>query len=103
MIDVGNVEIRFDYDSPQTKDVLRCLKVLYSTREGSQPLDRDFGLNWGFIDKPLPVAKSEYEFEVIKKTRKYEKRVKVKEVTYVYEGESGKIKPVIALTKGESE
>ena len=103
MIDVGNIEIRFDYESPKDADISRCLMMLYTTKEGSQPLDREFGLKWDFIDKPLPVAKQEYAFEVIRKTRKYETRVRVKEVTYQFDEESGKMKPIIMLVKGEEE
>lgn len=103
MIDISNIKFRFDYDSPEAEDILRCLQTLYSTRKGSQPLDRDFGLDWGFIDKPLPVAQQEFAFEVIKQTRIYEPRVKIQEVTYVINELSGKMEPVIALTKGERE
>lgn len=99
MFAAENVTIQFDYDSPEREDILRCLKTLYSTREGSQPLDRNFGLNWDFIDKPLPIAQQEYNFEVIKKTGEYETRVKVKEVAYSYD--DGKIVPIIILRKGE--
>ena len=100
MFEAVDVEIRFDYDSPEAEDIRRCLNTLYSTREGSQPLDRDFGLDWGFVDKPLPVAQQEYAFEVVRKTRVYEPRVDVKEVTYAFDGESGRMRPVVLLTKG---
>ncbi len=100
MFSAEDIKIQFDYDGPEREDILRCLNMLYSTREGSQPLDRNFGLNWEFIDKPLPVAQQEYSFEVIRKTREYETRVKVKEVSYVFDGENGKMKPVIVLAKG---
>lgn len=103
MLDAAKVEIQFDYNSPQSKDILRCLMTLYTTREGSQPLDRNFGLNWDFIDKPLPVAQQEYAYEVIKKTKEYETRAKVKEVKYQYEEESGKMKPIVVLIKGGAE
>lgn len=99
MFAAENVTIQFDYDSPEREDICRCLMTLYSTREGSQPLDRNFGLNWDFIDKPLPVAQQEYNFEVIKKTRQYESRVRVKEVSYSHK--DGKIIPVITLMEGE--
>lgn len=101
MIDAVNVKIRFDYDSPEAEDILRCLETLYSTRKGSQPLDRNLGLDWSFIDKPLPVAQQEYAFEVIKKTKEYEPRVKVQDVTYEFDEINGKMKPVITLEKGE--
>lgn len=101
MIDAVNVKIRFDYDSPETEDILRCLETLYSTRKGSQPLDRNLGLDWSFIDKPLPVAQQEYAFEVIKKTKEYEPRVNVQDVTYEFDEINGQMKPVITLTKGD--
>lgn len=100
MIDVGSIELHFDYNSSDAEDISRCLRTLYATRAGSQPLNRDFGLDWGFIDKPLPVAQQEFALEVILKTKKYEPRVKVKEVTYKLDGTSGKMRPVISLTKG---
>lgn len=103
MIDIKNVKIRFDYNSPEAEDILRCLQTLYSTRKGSQPLDRNLGLDWSFIDKPLPVAQQEYAFEVIKQTRAYEPRVDVKEITYEFNELSGEMTPVITLTKGGEE
>lgn len=99
MIEVGQIKIQFDYQAPEMEEITRCLRTLYSTRAGSQPLDRNFGLDWGFIDKPLPVAQQEYAFEVIKKTREYEPRVRVKEVTYAVK--DGKMIPTITLLEGE--
>lgn len=101
MFEAQDIKIRFDYDDPEAEDILRCLNTLYSTREGSQPLDRNFGLNWDFLDKPLPVAQQEYAFEVIKKTREYEPRVKVQEVTYEFNEAAGTMQPVILLAKGD--
>lgn len=100
-MDIAAPEIRFDYESEESKDIVRCLKMLYSTKAGSQPLDREFGLDWGFIDKPLPIAQQEYAFEVIRKTKNYEDRVKVREVKYKMDYEKGKMIPVIMLGKGE--
>ena len=101
MFDGRDVRIRFNYDALEAEDIMRGLNTLYSTRKGSQPLDREFGLDWGFIDKPLPTAQQEYAFEVIKQTRKYESRVKVTEVTYEFDESNGKMIPVIALEKGD--
>lgn len=100
MFEAQGVKIRFDYSDPEAEDILRCLNTLYSTKQGSQPIDRNFGLDWGFIDKPLPIAKQEYAFEVVKKTREYEPRVKVQKVIYESDEVAGKIWPVVILTKG---
>ncbi|NBH27681.1 hypothetical protein D3Z60_18330 [Lachnospiraceae bacterium] len=101
MFEAQDIKIRFDYSDPEAEDILRCLNTLYSTKEGTQPLDRNFGLNWAFIDKPLPVAQQEYAFEVIKKTREYETRVRVREVTYEFDESNGKMTPVVTLGRGD--
>ena len=45
----------------------RQLALLLSTREGTMPLDREFGLNMDFVDMPPEVAKSLYTAEVTEK------------------------------------
>lgn len=32
------------------------IRTLLSTRKGSVPLDRDFGLTWQYVDLPMPEA-----------------------------------------------
>lgn len=100
MFEAQDVKIRFDYSDPEAEDILRCLNTLYSTKQGSQPIDRNFGIDWGFIDNPLPIAQQEYAFEVVKKTREYEPRVKVQKIIYESDEVDGKMWPVIILTKG---
>lgn len=102
MIEIGNVKINFDYQAPEIEDISRCLRTLYATREGSQPLDREFGLNWDFIDKPLPVAQNEFALEVILKTKKYEPRARIKEAKFVFDNISGNMIPTITLIKEET-
>lgn len=97
MIDVNNAILKFNYSSPEIESVRRNLGMLYATKEGSVPLDREFGLNCDFVSKPLPVAKSEFEFEVIKKTEIYEPQVQVDKVEYIYNEVNGMMQPVIYL------
>lgn len=74
--------IQFDFSSPEVEDIQRCLYALYSTHEGSQPLDRELGLNLDFLDYPAAIVKNRYALEVIQKTERYEPRVRVISVTY---------------------
>ena len=101
MVDAGNIILSFDNGQEKIKDIERCLRTLYSTKEGTVPLDREFGINWDFVGEPLPVAQNKFALEVVKKTAKYEKRVKVKEVTYQYNAEAGMMIPTVHLTGGE--
>lgn len=91
------VEIQFDRETDTWKDILRCLNVLYGSRVGSLALDRDFGIDWSFIDKPMETAKAMIEAELITKTRKYEPRAKVKRVEWTGDASSGIIKPKVVI------
>lgn len=101
MINTDNIKLKFDYSSPMIEDIKRCLSTLYSTREGSQPLDRNFGLNCSFVGKPIPVARNEFALEVVEKTEMYEPRAKVSDITYEYNENDGVMHPTIHLEKGD--
>ncbi len=95
MIDVEHIVLRFSVTGPEAEDIRSCLSALYSVREGTQPMDRSFGLSTEFVGKPLPVAKNELAVEIIQKTRLYEPRVNVTQVLFDYEPENGKLRPVV--------
>ena len=100
MVDINKTVINFDYDAADIQDIRRCLVMLYSTREGEQPLDRSFGLNYQSVSQPLDVAKNTIALELIEKTERYEPRVKVQQVTFEYL-EDGILAPIIHLQRGE--
>ncbi len=102
-MEIGNIRLNFTYTDPQIADIKRCLSMLYSTRAGSQPLDRNFGIDYSCLDKPLPVAQNLFTLEVVDKTREYETRAKVDNVTFDFGVVDGKMYPTIYLTRGEEE
>lgn len=102
MIDLKSAEIKLDgFAETEAEDIRRCLMTLYSVHVGEQPLDRDFGINYDFIDRPLPVAKNMCTLEVIEKTAKYEKRVSVRNVEYGF-GINGRLIPTIFCERGDA-
>ncbi len=101
MIDIKAAVIRInEIQESEAEDIRKCLTTLYSVREGEQPLDREFGLKQDFLDQPVPIAKNMLALEVIEKTQRYEKRVKVEKVEYA-SGEEGQLIPVIYLKEGD--
>ena len=44
------------------QDVLRCLSCLYGSHVGTLALDRDFGLDWSFLDAPTETLPMETVF-----------------------------------------
>lgn len=75
----------------------RQLALLLSTREGTMPLDREFGINMDFTDKPPEVVKSLYTAEVVKKVPMFIPWVRVQEVSWSH-GEHGHIIPKVVIT-----
>lgn len=99
MFDLSNptIKIQFDYREGPLKDIHRCLATLYTTPIGTVALDRDFGIDWGIVDMPLPIAKSMYTTEIIQKTIKYEPRVRAKQVLFEIDAVSGLLCPTILI------
>lgn len=92
------VALHFTNKTKEMENISECLQVLYSTPVGSVALDRDFGIDWSFLDLPMPAAKAQLESELIQKTKKYEPRVQVQEVQWEYDGKNGKMKPKVVVT-----
>ena len=66
-----DVTLEFTNETEEKENIIECLNVLYSTPVGSVSLDRDFGMDWSFLDLPMPAAKARFESELIQKTQKY--------------------------------
>ncbi len=53
------------------------INTLLSTRKGTVPLDRDFGVSWDFIDSPINEARPLIVAELVTQIEKYIPRIKV--------------------------
>ena len=45
-------QLQFTFANDAMAELDRKLALLYSTREGTMPLDREFGINMDFVDMP---------------------------------------------------
>ncbi len=83
-------------------DVRRCLETLLSVRAGSQPLDRDFGINYEkIVGYPMNVAKNKLSLEIIEKVEKYEPRAEIENIEFKSDDSNGILIPIIYFIKGE--
>lgn len=89
--------LEYTFANQAMEEIDRRLALLYSTREGTMPLDREFGINMDFVDMPPETAKSLYTAEVTKKTAKFVPEVRVKGVTWSH-GETGTLIPKVVIT-----
>lgn len=62
--------------------VLQNVGIILSTREGTVPLYRDFGISSEYMHMPIPAAKALLRAEIKEKVERYEPRVSVIGVTF---------------------
>lgn len=92
---INNFQIEYTATEAAVADLDSRLSLLLSTREGTMPLDREFGLNMDFIDMPPETAKSLYTAEVTKKVAKFIPEVRVKAVTWT--GAAGELTAKVVI------
>ena len=63
-------------------EIAQNVKTICTTPKYSVPLDRSFGIDADFIDRPTPKAKTQIQVEIIQAIRKYEPRCKVVKVGF---------------------
>lgn len=75
-----DVQFNIRGEMDEQEDVLRCLRTLVMTPEGTVPLDREFGINNAILGYPIDVAQNLLAVELINKVDRYEPRATVLEV-----------------------
>lgn len=78
------------------------LNMLLSTRAGSVPVIRDYGISWQCLDAPLDVAESLLYQEILQKTEKYVPDIKIVEIEFVHNPENGETTVKISCRRRES-
>lgn len=70
-------------ENDAVKAVLQNIAVILSTPKGSVPLYREFGLDWKYLDKPIPAAKALMVAEVREAIQRWEPRAAVLDVAFL--------------------
>ena len=82
------------------EDIKMCLETLLAVRAGSQPLDRELGIDYErIVGYPLDVAKNMLSLEIIEKVERYEPRVEVTSITFTGDAEDGQLVPHVHIVK----
>lgn len=78
--------------------VLQNVAIILSTRRGSCPMYRDFGISMDFLDRPMPVAKTLAYAEIKEAIETYEPRAQVVNITFSESPEApGQLSPVVEV------
>ena len=82
------------------EEVAQNVKTICTTVKYSVPLDRRFGINADFLDRPTPKAITQIKTEIFQAIRKYEPRCKVVKISF--EGDNdGKINMKVRIAVNE--
>jgi phage baseplate assembly protein W len=63
-------------------EILQCVHCLLNTPIGSVTLDRTIGIDYSFIDKPMPMACAMVLAEIPGKIKRYEPRCSLTDVSF---------------------
>lgn len=78
------------------------VRTVLSTRKGSVPLDRDFGLSWDIVDMPVSAAGPRCIAEIGRQLEKHVPRIKVETVAFKpSDFGDGILKPVVTVSVRE--
>lgn len=97
MTDLYDFKTEYTFSDSALAELDRGVCLLLSTRAGSLPLDREFGLSTEFLDLPPETAKSIYTAEITEKVAKYIPGVRVKNVSW-QPGDDGKFTSKVVIT-----
>ena len=77
--DLGAVRLN---ETDTVSSVLQNIAIILSTRQGTCPLYRGFGLPQKFLDKPIPVAMPMMYSEIKEAVEEYEPRAEIVDITF---------------------
>ncbi len=97
MLNYEDLELSIATHSEHSAEILRNVKVILTTLEGTVPYDRDFGISVEIIDAPINEVKSLYTVECVRKVRMYEPRAAIASVDFSY-GLNGEVYPKVVLS-----
>lgn len=100
MINYQSIDISsgvFDVATAEREEVIRNLRILFTTPVGTVPYDRDFGINIDFIDEPTTIAQGRMMVEYKEKAQIYEPRAIIQSVTYTGDPSSGTLIPKVVI------
>lgn len=100
MLKIDEVEIILTANSTIDEEVVRNVKVILTTLEGTVPYDRSFGITPDLQDLPVNEVQGLYTVECIAKIRKYEPRAAVQSVDFIHDTDEGIIYPKVAISVG---
>ena len=97
MITVESLGKDIIYGASGITEVIQNVRTLLTTRKGTVPIDRKFGLSFEFLDDPLPTSRAKIQTEIFQAIKKYEPRAVLKQITFDIDPMVGRLAPTVKI------
>lgn len=87
-----------DFGAMGVEEVFQNVKYILLTEYFSVPLDREFGMDFTMVDKPIPIAEAMLTQEIAIKIGLYEPRCQFTEIQFDGKAIEGKLSPNVTIT-----
>ena len=84
----------------EREEIYQNVATILKTIQGTVPLDRDFGVDGSSIDLPMPIAKGQWQAEIIDAIERDEPRVRVLQVDFeenTIDAMDGILSPIVTV------
>ena len=97
MVTVESLPTQVTYGLSGVPEVMQNVRTILTTRRGTVPLDRNFGISFEFLDSPINLTRAKAEQEIFLQLKKYEPRVVLKQIEWKANVLSGQIWPTVKV------
>jgi phage baseplate assembly protein W len=97
MVKIEGLPKNVTYGLTGVMEVMQNIRTILTTRRGTVPLDRDFGLSFEFLDSPINTTRAKAEQEIFLQLKKYEPRATLKQILWETDVISGQISPSVKV------
>jgi phage baseplate assembly protein W len=97
MVKIEGLPANVAYGLTGIPEIMQNVRTVLTTRRGTVPLDRDFGLSFEFLDSPINLTRAKAEQEIFLQLKKYEPRVVLKQIMWETDVISGRISPSVKV------
>jgi len=97
MVTVENLPATITYGLTGMPEVMQNVRTILTTRRGTVPLDRGFGISFDFLDSPINTARAKAEQEIFLQLKKYEPRAILKQIVWGADLNLGQIYPKVKV------
>lgn len=96
-ISVDTLSPNVIYGASGVTEVIQNVRTIITTRKGTVPLDREFGIDFSLLDSPFPSARAKLQSEIFQQVKKYESRATIAEISFNNDPSTGKLNPTVKI------